>query len=97
MFATTSPLIFVQNTLSGVLPELIDYETASCSFTDGRFEEYLRLASELETADETDWESFDARFAAGEIVLNDTTLRDAAYLAALEEYYGQAADAHRLA
>lgn len=28
MFATTSPLIFVQNTLSGVLPELIDYETA---------------------------------------------------------------------
>lgn len=90
MFATTSPLIFVQNTLSGVLPELIDYETASCSFTDGRFEDYLRLASELETVDETDWESFAARFAAGEIVLYDTTLRDAADLAALEEYYGQA-------
>ena len=90
MFATTSPLIFVQNTLSGVLPELIDYETASCSFTDGRFEEYLRLASGLETADETDWESFNARFAAGEIMLYDTTLRDAADLAALEEYYGQA-------
>lgn len=90
MFAITSPLVFVQNTLDGVLPELIDYETASCSFTDGRFEEYLRLASGLETADETDWDSFDARFASGEIVLNEQVLRNIYDLAASEEYYGQA-------
>ena len=90
MFAITSPLVFVQNTLDGVLPELIDCETASCSFTDGRFEEYLRLASELETADETDWESLNARLASGEIVLNEQVLRNVHALAALEENYGQA-------
>lgn len=90
MIATISPLIFVENTLDGVLPELVDYETASCSFTDGRFEEYLRLASGLETADETDWESYAARFASGEIVLNEQVLRNIYELAASEEYYGQA-------
>lgn len=90
MFAITSPLVFVENTLDGVLPELVDYETASCSFTDGRFEEYLRLASGLETADETDWESYAARFASGEIVLNEQVLRNIYELAASEEYYGQA-------
>ena len=90
MIATMSPLIFVENTLDGVLPELVNYETASCSFTDGRFEEYLRLASGLETADETDWESYAARFASGEIVLNEQMLRNIRDLAALEEYYGQA-------
>lgn len=90
MLAITSPLVFVQNTLDGVLPELIDCETASCSFTDGRFEEYLRLASELETADETDWESLSARLASGEIVLNEQVLRNVHDLAALEENYGQA-------
>lgn len=90
MIATISPLIFVENTLDGVLPELVDYETASCCFTDGRFEEYLRLASGLETADETDWDSYDARFASGEIVLNEQVLRNIYDLAALEEYYGQA-------
>lgn len=90
MIATMSPLIFVENTLDGVLPELVNYETASCCFTDGRFEEYLRLASGLETADETDWESYAARFASGEIVLNEQMLRNIRDLAALEEYYGQA-------
>ena len=90
MIATISPLIFVENTLDGVLPELVDYETASCCFTDGKFEEYLRLASGLETADETDWDSYDARFASGEIVLNEQVLRNIYDLAALEEYYGHA-------
>lgn len=90
MFAITSPLVFVENTLDGVLPELVDYETASCCFTDGKFEEYLRLASGLETADETDWESYAARFASGEIVLNEQVLRNIYELAASEEYYGQA-------
>lgn len=88
LFELMSPEIFLQNSLNSILPTVMDYSAAECSFTDGRFEALLEQAASAKTAEQTDVAGLVGRFTSGETVLMDSVLRGVYDLAALENTAG---------